>query len=133
VALSETTLDGPRARRQRSPSNLRLQAPPIGVLPTPAAAIAWVPPRRLEHAAAAVADHLARALLAAERNLAAVMEAAEHMGIKLDHFEAREPADLDRTFAAAAGSDAVLVQWDVVTARDFQQVPELAVSIARHL
>jgi len=47
----------------------------------------------------------------AERNLAAVMEAAEHMGIKLDHFEAREPADLDRIFAAAAGSDAVLVQW----------------------
>jgi putative tryptophan/tyrosine transport system substrate-binding protein len=64
----------------------------------------------------------------AERNLAAVMEAAEHMGVKLDHFEAREPADLDRIFAAAAGSDAELVQWDVVTgARAFQQVAELAV------
>jgi putative ABC transport system substrate-binding protein len=64
----------------------------------------------------------------AERNLAAVIEAAEHMGVKLDHFEAREPSDLDRIFAAAAGSDAVLVQWDVVTgARAFQQVAELAV------
>jgi len=63
----------------------------------------------------------------AERNLAAVTESAEHMGIKLDRFEARETADLDRIFAAAAGIDAVLVQWDVLTSTHFQQIAELAI------
>ena len=62
----------------------------------------------------------------AKRNLAAVMEAAEQMGVKVDRFEAREPSDLDRIFAASAGSDAVLVQFDVLTSYHRQQIAELA-------
>jgi putative tryptophan/tyrosine transport system substrate-binding protein len=62
----------------------------------------------------------------AKRNLAAVMEAAEQMGVKVDRFEAREPSDFDRIFAASAGSDAVLVQFDVLTSTHHQQIAELA-------
>jgi putative ABC transport system substrate-binding protein len=64
--------------------------------------------------------------ISAKRNLAAVMEAAEQMGVKVDRFEAREPSDLDRIFAASAGSDAVLVQFDVLTGNHRQQIAELA-------
>jgi putative tryptophan/tyrosine transport system substrate-binding protein len=62
----------------------------------------------------------------AKRNLAAVMEAAEQMGVKVDRFEAREPSAFDRIFAASAGSDAVLVQFDVLTSTHHQQIAELA-------
>ena len=62
----------------------------------------------------------------AKRNLAAVMEAAEQMGVKVDNFEAREPSDFDRIFAASAGSDAVLVQFDLLTLTHRPQIAELA-------
>jgi putative tryptophan/tyrosine transport system substrate-binding protein len=62
----------------------------------------------------------------AKRNLAAVMEAAEQMGVKVDNFEAREPSDFDRIFAASAGSDAVLVQFDLLTFTHRLQIAELA-------
>ena len=61
-----------------------------------------------------------------KRSLAAVMEAAEQMGVKVDNFEAREPSDFDRIFAASAGSDAVLVQYDLLTLNHRPQIAELA-------
>ena len=61
-----------------------------------------------------------------KRSLAAVMEAAEQMGVKVDNFEAREPSDFDRIFAASAGSDAVLVQFDILTLNHRPQIAELA-------
>ena len=57
---------------------------------------------------------------------AAVMEAAEQMGVKVDNLEAREPSDSDRIFAASAGSDAVLVQFDLLTLNHRPQIAELA-------
>jgi putative tryptophan/tyrosine transport system substrate-binding protein len=62
-----------------------------------------------------------------KRSLAAVMEAAERMGVKVDNFEAHEPSDFDRIFAASAGSDAVLVQYDNLTRSNRPQIAELAV------
>jgi hypothetical protein len=44
-------------------------------------------------------------------NLAAVMQSAETLGIEVERWEVRKADDLDRAFAAAAGSEAVLVQW----------------------
>ena len=61
-----------------------------------------------------------------KRSLAAVMEAAEQMGVKVDNFEAHEPNDLDRIFAASAGSDAVLVQYDNLTRFHRPLIAELA-------
>src|SRR4029077_16848897 len=60
-------------------------------------------------------------------SLAAVMEAAAQMGGKVDNFEAHEPSDFDRIFAASAGSDAVLVQLDPLTGSHRPQIAELAV------
>ena len=59
-------------------------------------------------------------------SLAAVTEAAEQMGVKVDNFEAREPSDFDRIFAEIAGSDAVLVQLDLLTLKHRPQIAELA-------
>ena len=64
--------------------------------------------------------------ISAELNLAAVMEAAKRMGVKVDNFEAHEPSDFDRIFAASAGSDAVLVQLDIVTLDHRPQIAEVA-------
>ena len=64
--------------------------------------------------------------ISAKRNLAAVMESAEQMGVKVENFEAREPNDFDRIFAASTGSDAVLVQFDLLTLAHRPQVAELA-------
>jgi putative ABC transport system substrate-binding protein len=61
-----------------------------------------------------------------KRSLAAVMEAAEQMGVKVDNLEAHEPSDFDRIFAASAGSDAVLVQFDLLTLNHRPQIAELA-------
>jgi putative ABC transport system substrate-binding protein len=62
-----------------------------------------------------------------KRSLAAVMEAAEQIGVKVDNLEAREPSDFDRIFAASAGSDAVLVQYDRLTLNHRPQIAELGV------
>jgi putative tryptophan/tyrosine transport system substrate-binding protein len=62
-----------------------------------------------------------------KRSLAAVMEAAEQTDVKVDNFEAHEPSDFDRIFAASAGSDAVLVQFDLLTLNHRPQIAELAV------
>jgi putative ABC transport system substrate-binding protein len=64
--------------------------------------------------------------ISAKRNLAAVMESAEQMGVKVDNFEARDPSDFDHIFAASAGSDAVLVQFDLLTLAHRPQIAELA-------
>jgi putative ABC transport system substrate-binding protein len=64
--------------------------------------------------------------ISAKRNLAAVMEAAEQMGVKVDNFEAHEPSDFDRIFAVSAGSEAVLVQLDNLTLSHRPQIAELA-------
>ena len=64
--------------------------------------------------------------ISARRNLAAVMEAAEQKGVKVDNFEAHEPSDFDRIFAASAGSEAVLVQLDILTLNHRPQIAQLA-------
>jgi putative tryptophan/tyrosine transport system substrate-binding protein len=63
---------------------------------------------------------------ATDLNLAAVLQSAEKMGIKLERLEAREQGDLDHVFAAATVSDAILVQYDSLTFAYRQQVAELA-------
>jgi putative tryptophan/tyrosine transport system substrate-binding protein len=52
------------------------------------------------------------------------------MGIKVESLEVRGPSDLERVFAATAGSEAVLVQWVALTFGLRLQIAELAV---RHL
>ena len=52
---------------------------------------------------------------------------AEQMGIKVESLELRGPSDLDRAFAATAGSEAVLVQWLILTMELRWQIAELAV------
>ena len=47
---------------------------------------------------------------ATEINQAAVMQSAEQMKVKLEQLEVRQAGDIDRAFAAMAGSGAVLVQ-----------------------
>jgi putative tryptophan/tyrosine transport system substrate-binding protein len=63
---------------------------------------------------------------ATKLNLTAVMQSAEQMDIKLELLEARVQSDLDRAFAAMAGSDALLVQFDDLTRTYRQQVAQLA-------
>ena len=53
--------------------------------------------------------------VSAKPNLVALMQSAEQMGIKVEHLEVRGPSDLDRVFAATAGSEAVLVQCLALT------------------
>jgi putative ABC transport system substrate-binding protein len=63
-------------------------------------------------------------------NLMALMKSAEQMGIKVELLEVRGPSDLERVFAATAGSEAVLVQWLALTWALRSQIAELA---ERHL
>jgi putative ABC transport system substrate-binding protein len=65
--------------------------------------------------------------VSAKPNLAALMQTAEQMGIKVESWEVRGPNDLDRVFAATAGSEAVLVQWVALTWALRSQIAELAV------
>ena len=55
--------------------------------------------------------------VAAKRTEAAAMQSAEKLGIEVEHWEARKPDDLDRVFAIASGSEAVLVQSGPLTAQ----------------
>jgi putative ABC transport system substrate-binding protein len=66
----------------------------------------------------------------AKLNEAAVMQSAETLGIEVERWEVRKADDLDRAFAAAAGSEAVLVQWIGPTYALRSQIAELA---AQHL
>jgi putative ABC transport system substrate-binding protein len=65
--------------------------------------------------------------VSAKPNLVALMESAEQMGIKVESLELRGPSDLDRVFAATAGSEAILVQWLALTFVLRSQIAELAV------
>jgi putative ABC transport system substrate-binding protein len=65
--------------------------------------------------------------VSAKPNLVALMESAEQMGIKVESLELRGPSDLERVFAATAGSEAVLVQWVALTLALRSQIAELAV------
>jgi putative ABC transport system substrate-binding protein len=67
--------------------------------------------------------------LPAKLNLAAVMQSAETLGIEVERWEVHKADDLDRAFAAAAGSEAVLVEWDLTWVLRWQ-IAELA---AQHL
>ena len=69
-------------------------------------------------------------VLPAKLNEAAVMQLAETLGIEVERWEVRKADDLDRAFAAAAGSEAVLVQWLGLTYVLRWQIAELA---AQHL
>jgi putative tryptophan/tyrosine transport system substrate-binding protein len=62
--------------------------------------------------------------ISAKLNLVALMQSAEQMGIKVERLE--RPSDLDRVFAATAGSEAVLVQWLSLTLAHRFQIAELA-------
>jgi putative tryptophan/tyrosine transport system substrate-binding protein len=62
----------------------------------------------------------------AKLNEAAVMQSAETLGIEVEGWEVRKADDLDRAFAAAAGSEAVLVQWVSLTYTLRWQIAELA-------
>jgi len=64
--------------------------------------------------------------VAAKLNLAAVMQSAETLGIEVERWEVRKADDLEPAFAAAAGSEAVLVQWLGPTAALRWQIAELA-------
>jgi hypothetical protein len=50
---------------------------------------------------------------------------AEKLDIKVEHWEVRKPDDLERVFAMAAGSEAVLVQSLAVTFTQRGQIVEL--------
>jgi putative ABC transport system substrate-binding protein len=63
----------------------------------------------------------------AKLNEAAVMQSAETLGIEIERWEVRKADDLDRAFAAAAGSEAVVVQWISPTYALRSQIAELAV------
>jgi putative ABC transport system substrate-binding protein len=67
--------------------------------------------------------------VAAKKNEAALMQSAEKLGIEVERWEVRKPADLERVFAIASGSEAVLVQELSVTYDLRWQIAELA---ARH-
>ena len=54
------------------------------------------------------------------------MQSAEKLGIEIERWEVRKPDDLEHVFAAAAGSEAVLVQWVGLTSRLRSQIAELA-------
>jgi putative ABC transport system substrate-binding protein len=69
--------------------------------------------------------------VSSKSNLAALMQSAEQMGIKVGRLEVREPSDFDRVFEATAGSEAVLVQWLGSTMAQRWQIAELAAR--RHL
>jgi hypothetical protein len=62
----------------------------------------------------------------AKLNEAAVMQSAETLGIEVERWQVRKADDLDRAFAAAAGSEAVLVQWVPLTYALRWQIAELA-------
>jgi putative ABC transport system substrate-binding protein len=68
--------------------------------------------------------------VSAKPNLVALMQSAEKLGIEVERWEMRKPDDLERVFAATAGSEAVLVQWLALTFTLRSQIAELAV---RHL
>jgi putative ABC transport system substrate-binding protein len=65
--------------------------------------------------------------VSAKPNLVALMQSAEQMGIKVESLELRGTSDLERVFAATAGSEAVLVQWIALTFGLRLQIAELAV------
>ena len=68
--------------------------------------------------------------VSAKPNLVALMQSAEKLGIEVERWEMRKPDDLERVFAATAGSEAVLVQWLALTLELRSQIAELPV---RHL
>jgi putative tryptophan/tyrosine transport system substrate-binding protein len=65
--------------------------------------------------------------VSAKPNLVALMQSAEKLGIEVERWGVRKPDDLDRVFAAAAGSEAVLVQFLALTMTLRWQIAELAV------
>jgi putative ABC transport system substrate-binding protein len=64
--------------------------------------------------------------ISAKANLVALMQAAEQLGIKVQPLEVHEASDFARVFAAAAGSEAVFVQWLALTGMHAQEIAELA-------
>jgi putative ABC transport system substrate-binding protein len=57
---------------------------------------------------------------------AAVMQSAEKLGIEVERWQVRKPEDLERVFANAPGSEAVLVQFVALTIMNRQQIADLA-------
>jgi putative ABC transport system substrate-binding protein len=64
--------------------------------------------------------------VATNLNEAAVMQIAEKLGIEVEHWQVRKPEDLERVFANASGSEAVLVQFVALTYMLRRQVADLA-------
>jgi hypothetical protein len=67
--------------------------------------------------------------VATKLNEAAVMQSAETLGIEVERWQVRKREDLDRVFANASGSEAVLVQFVAVTIMHRQQVADLGFGI----
>jgi putative tryptophan/tyrosine transport system substrate-binding protein len=59
-------------------------------------------------------------------NEAAVMQSAEKLGIEVERWQVRKPDDLERVFANASESEAVLVQFVALTIIHRQQIADLA-------
>jgi putative tryptophan/tyrosine transport system substrate-binding protein len=59
-------------------------------------------------------------------NEAAVMQSAEKLGIEVERWQVRKPDDLERVFANAFESEAVLVQFVALTIIHRQQIADLA-------
>jgi putative ABC transport system substrate-binding protein len=67
--------------------------------------------------------------LVTKLHLAAVMQSAETMGIKVERLDVREPGDFERVFAATTGCEAILIEFVALTWAHRRQIAELA---ARH-
>ncbi len=65
--------------------------------------------------------------VSAKPNLMALMQSAEKLGIEVERLEVRKNDDLERVFAASAGSEAVLVKFLSLTYVHRLQIAELAV------
>jgi ABC-type uncharacterized transport system substrate-binding protein len=65
--------------------------------------------------------------VSAKLNEAAMMQSAEKLGIEVERWEVRKSDDLERVFAIASGSEAILVQLLAATFPLRGQIAELAV------
>jgi putative tryptophan/tyrosine transport system substrate-binding protein len=64
--------------------------------------------------------------VSAKLNEAAVMQSAEKLGIEVERWQVRKADDLERVYANASGSEAVLVQFVAVTYDHRQQIADLS-------
>jgi len=64
--------------------------------------------------------------VSAKLNLAAAMQSAEELGVKVERWQVRKPDDLDRVFVPTTGCEAILVQSIATTLMYRWQIAEIA-------